>query len=72
MQDQTIVQKWTNSGLLRDVKPHLEQRAAERLEASQRNQPGGYNGDALNRELESMDRDGYFESRSVNSNRRKR
>lgn len=74
MQDQQtdIVQKWMNSGFLRDIKPHLAQRAAERLEASQRSARGGYNASALDKELQALDREGYFCSRSVNSNRHRR
>lgn len=71
MQEQSqIVQKWTNTGFLRDVKPHLVELAAERLEASQRGVRGGYSATALDTELQALDREGYFNSRSMNSSRR--
>lgn len=70
--NQELITKWTTTGYLRDIKPQFIQRAAERLENAQRQSCGGYNRDAFDKALEAMEREGYFCSRSVNSNRRGR
>lgn len=72
MQDQEIdiVQKWINTGYLRDIKPHLARHAAERLEAALR-APCAERTSALDRELRALDNEGYFITKSMNSNKRR-
>lgn len=61
MQENTdIVQKWTYTGLLRDVKPQYIQHAAERLEAAAKKSIGTGNFIDFDNVIRDMVREGIF------------
>ena len=63
MHHDDVVLKWTNSGFLRDVRPHRARAAAERLEAAQRRSTGSGSLAALDDELQRLEREGFFSCR---------
>lgn len=64
MQEQSdLVKKWSATGLLRDVKPHYIQRAAERLETAMGRRNRAQDLAALDKELAVMTREGVFSSK---------